>query len=295
MVARMSFRSRLRATSSRRIYGASIGFALAAPALILFAAFSIYPIVQVFVLSFFDFNLTSPAEPVGMANFAYLSTDRRFIDAFVQTVFYAVGSYGPAIALALVLAHALRTPIRGIGVVRVLYFLPLAMSWVAVSIIWRVVLHPNGMLNDVLGIDVNWLTSSETARWGLVLMSIWKETAFFLILFLAGLSSIPTGIYEAARIDGAGSWQRFRDLTWPLLRPITVVCTITATLRGFQSFTPQAVLTQGSFGTEVVNFFVYKTAFEHARMGRASAVAVLIFVLLLALAAIQLRAFRRVD
>jgi ABC-type sugar transport system permease subunit len=284
-----------KATSSRRMVGAATGFALAAPALLLFAAFSVWPIVQVFGLSLFDYNLTSEPEFVGFENFAYLSTDDRFLEAFVQTVFYAVGSYLPAIALALALAHALRTPVRGIGFVRVLYFIPLAMSWVAVSIIWRVVLHPRGMLNDVLGIDVNWLTSSETARWGLVLMSIWKETAFFLILFLAGLSAISPAIHEAARIDGANSWQRFRHLTWPLLRPITAVCAITATLRGFQSFTPQAVLTQGSFGTEVVNFFVYKTAFEHARMGRASAVAVLMFVLLLALAWFQLRVFRRAD
>jgi ABC-type sugar transport system permease subunit len=294
-VARVSFRRHLGSTSSRRLIGGATGLALAAPALALFGAFSIYPIVQVFVLSFTEYNLTSPPELVGFENFAYLSTDRRFIDAFVQTVVYAVGSYGPAIAVGLLLAHALRMPVRGMGFVRVLYFVPLAMSWVAVSIIWRVVLHPNGMINEALGIDVNWLTSSETARWGLVLMSIWKETAFFLILFLAGLASISPGLHEAARIDGASSWQRFRHITWPLLRPITVVCTITATLRGFQSFTPQAVLTHGSFGTEVVNLFVYKTAFEHARMGRASAVAVLIFVLLLVLAAVQLRAFRRVD
>jgi ABC-type sugar transport system permease subunit len=281
--------------SRRSINGAALGIALAAPALLLFALFAIYPIVQVFVLGFFDYNLTSPPKFVGFANFAYLSTDKRFIESIIQTVIYAVGSYVPAMVLALALAHALRGRMAGMGLVRLLYFLPLAMSWVAVSIIWRVVLHPDGMLNATLGLDVNWLTSSDTARWGLVLMTIWKETAFFLILFLAGLAAIPTALYEAARIDGAGAWQRFRHLTWPLLRPITVVCTITATLRGFQSFTPQAVLTHGSFGTEVVNLFVYKTAFEHARMGRASAVAVVMFLLLVALAAFQLRAFRRVD
>jgi ABC-type sugar transport system permease subunit len=281
--------------SRRSIAGAVTGIALAAPALALFVLFAVYPIIQVFVLGFFDYNLTSPPTFVGFANFAYLSTDKRFLESFVQTVIYAVASYVPAMALALALAHGLRGRMTGMGLVRLLYFLPLAMSWVAVSIIWRVVLHPNGMLNETLGLDVNWLTSSDTARWGLVLMSIWKETAFFLILFLAGLAAIPAVLYEAARIDGAGAWQRFRHLTWPLLRPITVVCTITATLRGFQSFTPQAVLTHGSFGTEVVNLFVYKTAFEHARMGRASAVAVVMFVLLVALAAVQLRAFRRVD
>jgi ABC-type sugar transport system permease subunit len=278
----------------RRRHGLA-GFALAMPALGLFVLFSIYPIIQVFGLSLFDYNLTSPPVFVGLDNFAFLSTDPRFGTALSQTVFYAVATYGPALVLALLLAQALSTRIRGMGLVRLLYFLPLAMSWVAVSIIWRVILHPDGMLNQVLMIDVNWLTSSETARWGLVIMSVWKETAFFLILFLAGLSAIPTEIHEAARIDGAGFRQRFWHLTLPLLRPIIAVCTIMATLRGFQAFSPQAVLTNGSFGTEVVNLFVYKTAFEHARMGRASAVAVMMFVLLLGLALIQLRLLRRKD
>lgn len=284
-----------RATPWHRRRHGLVGFALAIPALGLFALFSIYPIIQVFGLSLFDYNLTSPPEFVGLDNFAFLSTDPRFGTALSQTVFYAVATYGPALVLALLLAQALSTRIRGMGLVRLLYFLPLAMSWVAVSIIWRVILHPDGMLNQVLMIDVNWLTSSETARWGLVIMSVWKETAFFLILFLAGLSSIPTEIHEAARIDGAGFRQRFWHLTLPLLRPITAVCTIMATLRGFQAFSPQAVLTNGSFSTEVVNLFVYKTAFEHARMGRASAVAVMMFVLLLGLALIQLRLLRRKD
>lgn len=272
-----------------------IGFALALPALVLFGVFAIYPIGQVFVLSLFDYSLTSPPEFVGLGNFAFLAGDPRFGQALLQTVIYAVGTYLPALVLALVLAQGLVLRLPGMGLVRLLYFLPLAASWVAVSIIWRVVLHPDGLLNTVLGLDVNWLTSSGTARWGLVIMSVWKETGFFLILFLAGLQSVPRDVYEAARLDGTSAWQRFWHLTLPLLRPITVVCAIMAVLRGFQSFSPQVVLTGGSFGTEVINLFVYKTAFESARMGRASAVAVLMFFLLLTLALVQLRTLRRKD
>ncbi len=271
------------------------GFLFAVPALVLFLLFAIYPGIQVFGLSLFDYSLTSPPEFVGFDNFAFLSSDPRFGEALLQTVFYAAGTYIPALVLALILAQALSTRIRGMGLVRLLYFLPLAMSWVAVSIIWRVVLHPEGMLNETLHLDVNWLTSSASARWALVIMSIWKETGFFLILFLAGLSAIPTDVYEAARIDGAGAWRRFWHMTLPLLRPVTAVCAIMAVLRGVQSFSPQAVLTNGAFGTEVINLFVYKTAFESARMGRASAVAVLMFVVLLGIAIVQLRALRRRD
>jgi ABC-type sugar transport system permease subunit len=284
-----------RGAGSHRATRSLAGFLFAVPALGLFLLFAIYPGVQVFGLSLFDYSLTSPPEFVGFDNFAFLSTDPRFGEALVQTVFYAAGTYIPALVLALVLAQALSTRIRGMGLVRLLYFLPLAMSWVAVSIIWRVVLHPDGLLNETLQLDVNWLTSSASARWALVIMSVWKETGFFLILFLAGLSAIPTDVYEAARIDGAGAWRRFWYMTLPLLRPVTAVCAIMAVLRGVQSFSPQVVLTNGAFGTEVVNLFVYKTAFESARMGRASAVAVLIFIILLGLALVQLRALRRKD
>lgn len=284
-----------RGVASHRSKRSLVGFLFAVPALVLFLLFAIYPGVQVFGLSLFDYSLTSAPEFVGFDNFAYLSTDPRFGEALAQTVFYAAGTYIPALVLALVLAQALSTRIRGMGAVRLLYFLPLAMSWVAVSLIWRVVLHPDGMLNEVLNLDVNWLTSSESARWALVIMSIWKETGFFLILFIAGLSTIPVEVHEAARIDGAGAWRRFWYMTLPLLRPITAICAIMAVLRGVQSFSPQAVLTDGAFGTEVINLFVYKTAFESARMGRASAVAVLIFLILLGLALVQLRALRRKD
>lgn len=272
-----------------------IGFLFAVPALALFAMFAIYPAIQVFALAFFDYSLTSAPEFVGLKNFAYLSSDPRFLEATGQTIFYAVGTYGTALLLALLLAQVLSQKLFGAGVVRLLWFLPLATSWVAASIVWRVVLHPDGMLNQLLGLDLQWLTSSSYARWALVIMSIWKETGFFLILFLAGMSSLPQDVYEAARLDGAGAVRRFWSVTLPLLRPITLVCVIMAILRGVQAFSPQKVLTNGAFGTEVINLFVYKTAFESARMGRASAVAVIMFIALLAIALVQIRALRRKD
>ncbi len=285
--------SRRNPRSVRR--GDTVGALLAVPALVLFAAFAIYPMLRVFYLSLFDYNLTSPARWVGLANYRFLLHDARFHQALAATGFYLVATYLPAVLLALVLAAGLNTRIRGGGLVRLLYFAPVAMSWVAVSVIWRLVLQPDGLLNSTLGLHINWLTSSQWARWALVLTSIWKETGLFLILFLAGLQNIPAELHEAATLDGAGALARFRHLTLPLLRPITAVVAVMAVIRGFQSFSPQVVLTGGSFQTEVVNLFVYKTAFESARMGRASAVAVLLFVLLLAVTIVQLRLFRRTD
>ncbi|WP_232665736.1 carbohydrate ABC transporter permease [Pseudonocardia sp. TRM90224] len=272
-----------------------VGALLSLPALILFALFAIYPGLRVFYLSLFDYSLTAPAEFVGWDNFTYLATDPRFHAALRNTVIYTAGTYVPALALAMLLALGLRRHMAGFGLVRLLYFLPVATSWVAIAVVWRLVLHPEGLLNQSLGIDVDWLTSSAAARWALVLMGIWKETGFFLILLLAGLTRLPTDVIEAAMVDGANAWQRFWHVTFPLLKPIVAVCSVIAVIRGFQAFSPQVVLTGGAFDTEVVNLFVYKTAFESARMGRASAVAVLMFAVLLVVTLVQLRVFRRAD
>ncbi|TDC51505.1 sugar ABC transporter permease [Jiangella ureilytica] len=271
----------------------AVGLVFALPALVLFAAFAIYPMLRVFQLSLYDYNLTSPPVWVGLDNFRFLFGDERFLASLGASLFYVVVTYGPAVLLALVLALGLNTRMRGSAFVRLLYFAPVATSWVAVSVIWRLVLQPEGLLNQTLNTDIPWLTSSSWAKWAIAIAAIWKEVGFFLIIFLAGLQNIPKDLQEAAALDGAGSLRRLRYVTLPLLKPITVVVLVMAVIRGFQSFSPQVVLTGGSFGTEVINLFVYKTAFASARMGRASAVAVLMFVLLLMVTFVQLRALRK--
>jgi multiple sugar transport system permease protein len=268
------------------------GAAFAAPALVLFLLFAVYPMVRVFYLSVFDYNLTSPAEFVGLDNYRFLLHDERFHAAFGASIFYVVATYVPAVLLGLLIALGLNTRMRGSGFVRLLYFAPVATSWVAVSVIWRLVLHPDGALNETLGLQVNWLTGSDSARWAVALTAIWKEVGFFVIIFLAGLQNVPKELYEAASLDGAGPFGRFRFITMPLIKPVTAVVGVMAVIRGFQSFSPQVVLTGGSFDTEVVNLFIYKTAFASARMGRASAVAVLMFFLLVFVTLVQLRIFR---
>lgn len=273
----------------------ALGAVLAVPALVLFLAFAIWPALRVFYLSLFDYSLTAPPEWVGAENFEFLLGSGEFHRVVLNSLFYVAATYLPSVCLALGLALVLRSRMPAAGAVRLLYFVPVAMSWVAVSVIWRLVLQPDGLLNQTFGLELNWLTTSATATWGLVLMSVWKETGFFLILFLAGLSAIPEDLYEAAVVDGCSAWQRFVHVTLPMLKPTTAICSIMAVIRGFQAFSAQYVMTGGGFGTEVINLYVYKTAFENARMGRASAVAVLMFFLLLLLTLLQLRLFRRDD
>jgi ABC-type sugar transport system permease subunit len=278
-----------RAAVTRRKW---IGAAFAAPALALFGAFAIYPMIRVFYISFFDYDLTSSPRWVGLQNYRYLIDSDTFRASLTATLFYVGFTYVPAVVMGLLLAVGLDTRLPGSGIIRLLYFAPVAMSWVAVSIIWRLVLQPDGLLNTVFGTHVNWLTSDSTAKWALVIVSIWKETGLFVILFLAGLQRIPPELREAAALDGAGPVATFRYVVLPLLRPVTAVVCVMAVIRGFQSFSAQVVLTGGSFHTQVINLYVYKTAFESARMGRASAVAVFLFFGLLAVTVLQLRLFR---
>ena len=283
-------RARPRRTVSRRRQW--IGAAVAVPAIALFGAFAIYPMVRVFYISFFDYDLTSTPRWIGLHNYRYLLHSEEFHAALQATGFYLLFTYVPSVILALLLALGLDTRLPGSGFIRLLYFAPVAMSWVAVSVIWRLVLQPDGLLNSVLGTHVNWLTSDRSAEWALVITSIWKETGLFVILFLAGLQRIPGELREAAALDGAGSFATFRYVVLPLLRPVTAGVCIMAVIRGCQSFSAQVVLTGGSFHTQVINLYVYKTAFESARMGRASAVAVLLFFALLMVTILQLRIFR---
>lgn len=277
--------------------GDLIGIAFAAPAMLMFVLFALYPMGRVVYLSFFNYNLLTKATFAGFQNYRYLWDDPVARGAVLHTLFYLVATYVPTIVIALLVALALNTKMRGSGLARLLWFLPVAMSWVAVSVIWNLVFQPTGLLDQLLHVQVNWLTSSAAAPWAMAIMSIWKEVGFFLILFLAGLQRIPAEFYEAASIDGAGLWKRFRHVTLPGLRPMTVVVSVLAVYHGLAAFTPQYVLTGGgpASSTEVVNLYVYNTAFVYGEMGRASALAVLLFIVLLAAAGAQWLFYRRTE
>ncbi len=269
--------------------------ALALPATAMFVLFALYPMGRVVYLSFFSYNLLTKATFVGLGNYRYLFHDPVAIGAVKETVFYVFGTYVPTIVIALLVALALNTRMRGSAFVRLLWFIPLAMSWVAASVIWNLIFQPAGLLNQVLHVHLSWLTTSADAPWALVIMSIWKEVGFFLILFLAGLQRIPLEFYESASLDGAGWLKRFRYVTLPGLRPMMVVVSVLAVYHGLAAFTPQYVMTDGgpANATEVVNLYVYNQAFVYGQMGTASALAVLLFMVLLLAAGAQWLLYRR--
>ncbi|MFO7322436.1 MAG: sugar ABC transporter permease [Chloroflexota bacterium] len=273
------------------------GFLFALPAVILFAVFAIYPILQTFYLSFFDFNLVDPPQFVGLRNFETILTTSAFRDSIAFTFRYAFGTYIPTLVLALALALALNTKLPGRSVLRMVNFIPVVISWVIVAVVWKLIFHQNGLMNvflSSLGLYTpDWLLSRDWAPYAIIIPSIWKEIGFYMVIFLAGLQNIPTVYYEAGKIDGTSAWQAFRYITLPLLRPTIVLAIVISIINGLKIFIPPFVMTQGgpAGSTRVMALIIYQTAFANGRMGRASAMAVMLFLIILLFTLIQNRLY----
>ena len=235
-----------------------------------------------------------------MDNFVRLASDYRFLKSMRVSATFVVGMIVLQIPLALALALALRGSQRGIRRIRTIVFSPVTMSIVVVTAIWRLLLDPaNGIFNGVLerfgfeGLD--FITSTSQALPSLMLMIIWYQIGFTMILFVAGLQSIPTVYSEAAAVDGAGPWQRFRYVTLPLLSRTTVFVVVIITIFSFQQFAPAYVMTRGgpSDSTLFVVYYLYQQAFSFLDPGYASAIAVVFLATVLVVALLQRRVLSR--
>jgi multiple sugar transport system permease protein len=275
------------------------GFVFAVPALCLFALFSIYPIARTLYLSFFDYSVVEPPRPVGFTNYRNILGDPRFHDSLFNSIRYVVFTYVPVLVLALLLALALNQRIKARAIFRTIYFIPVVMSWVVVSVIWKLIFHRNGLVNTMflqpIGIPPkNWLTDLDLAPNAIVIMSVWKEVGFFMVIFLAGLQNIPSDFHEAARVDGSSSLQVFRYITLPLLQPTILFTTVIGLIAGLQIFIPQFVMTQGGpvDATLVLTLDIYQTAFVFLDGGKASAMSVVLFLIIALVTLVQFRLYR---
>jgi multiple sugar transport system permease protein len=270
------------------------------PSLAIFAAFVFFPLFFSFFASLTKWNL--PFEPsfIGLDNYRYLFTDeigsRDFAQALRNSLYYAVG-VPLNMAVSLLLASLLNQRLRAVGLFRTAYFLPTITSTAAISVVWLWIYHPGdyGLANSLLmrlGLSpLRWLRDPALAMPGLIIMGVWHGMGYNIIIFLAGLQNIPTHLYEAAEIDGAGVWARFRDITWPLLGPTTFFILVIGVINSLKAFTEMDVMTQGGplGATTTITYYLYQEAFEHFSMGRASAVACILFALLLALTLVQFK------
>ncbi|MBN2310081.1 MAG: extracellular solute-binding protein [Candidatus Hydrogenedentes bacterium] len=282
------------------------GYALILPQLALFCLFDVFPIGFALYMSFFQWDMLTPPAFVALHNYLRVFSDPDFLAALKRTLIWVVATVPVNTAIALAVALLLNTRIRGIGFFRLVFYSPSVTSGVALAIIWWWILNGHsGLLNYALqctGIQrlltaagigqIDWLNDERFALFGLIVMDWWRALAAFLI-FLAGLQGIPDSLYEAAQIDGAGRWVRFRSITWPLLMPATFFVVVTTVIAAFQVFEQIYVMTVGEGGpsgsTTTVNFYLYKNAFNWFRMGYASSIAYVLGLLVLVITLVQRR------
>lgn len=271
------------------------GYVFMLPAILGLLIFLIGPIIVSLYLSFTDYNLLSPPAWIGADNYTELMQEDLFWQALRVSAAYAIVSVPLGLVLSLVAAVLLDQKLRGIAVFRSLYYLPTVISGVGVAMLWRWMFNSQyGVINVLLGyigIDgPSWITDERWALPGLILASLWGIGGTMLI-FLAGLQSIPTGLYEAAEIDGAGRFRQFRAITIPLISHVTFFNLVLGIIGALQNFTDAFVITGGgpNNATLFLTLYLYRNAFLYLNMGFASAVAWVLFLIVLALTLVVFR------
>lgn len=269
------------------------------PKVFLFAAVLIVPFLGAVYFSFHEWAPLAADHPfVGLDNYVALLSDGVFHNAVINTATYSLALILIDVPIALGLALLLDMNLRGTKFYSASIFLPVVTSWVVVSLIWTWLYNPEyGMINAFLeGIGLtglDWLNSKRTALASIILMSIWKHVGFNMVIFLAGLKGISSEYYEAAAIDGAGRWERFRYITLPLLKPTTFFVVVVTLIFSFRLFTQVFVMTGGGPVNSSVSivYYFWEQGFQQFNMGYASAIAVVLFVIVFAFSIIQRRAW----
>jgi multiple sugar transport system permease protein len=281
-----------------RVYLVAASFI--APSLAPLLAFMVGPMIASIGISFLTWDLLSPAQWTGVDNYRMLFADREFRSAFLHTLVFIAGYLPLVYAGGLLVALALKQGLRGLGLFRTVYFLPVVTSWVVVALMWKWLLNPEfGVVNYLLGLvgvdGPGWWTSPQWAMPSIILASAWKDVGFVMVILLAGLMAIPEELYEAASIDGAGAWHRFRHITLPLLSPATFFVVVISLINNFQVFDQVWVMTGGGpvGSTTVVVQQIVQNAFEFGRMGYAAAMSWVLFAVILVVTLAQLRLQKR--
>lgn len=279
---------------------------MVSPAVILLILFLLIPVILAFTLAFTNARLISPrpAEFIGVENFVNLFGDPVFLASLRNTLFFALVVVPVQAAFALVLAILVNAKVRGTNFFRTVYFIPVVTSMVVISLLWRFLYQEDGLINQFLQAvtfgaftPIDWLNNPSTALPAIMFMSIWQAVGFHMIIWLAGLQTIPAELYEAADLDGADGWQRFRYVTWPGLLATRTFILITITIAALSLFTQISVMTQGGplDSTTTVVFMAVRTGYQQLQTGYASAISLVFFVLVLIVSGVQRYLTREKD
>lgn len=294
--------SERRSTALRR--EARIAWLMASPALVLLTLFLGIPILLTFVLSFTNIRLVSPTPPkfVGLNNFVRaFAHDPSFLRSLTNTALFAMIVVPCQSALALALAILVNAKVKGVTVFRTMIFMPVVTSMVVVSILWSFFYEENGLFNSVLNTvtggawtAVSWLNNPGTAMPAIILLSIWQAVGLHMIIWLSGLQGIDPALYEAADLDGANGWQRFRYVTWPGLHSTMVFILVTITIAAFGLFVQVDVMTSGGpqDATSTLVYHAVRKGYREQDMGYGSAISLIFFIIVLVISLIQRRLTR---
>lgn len=266
--------------------------------LLLFAVFTLIPVVAAFFISFFDWNLLIDQRTfVGLGNYIELFQDEVFLIAIWNTTLFTLGVVPIQTLLALGLAFIMNRKLAGRAFFRMAFYIPAVTSSVVTSIIFVWIYSRPGLLNyllSLIGIEgTDWLTNPDTALFAIMALNIWTTSGYFMITFLAGLQQIPDSVYEAARIDGASTWRQFWSITVPMIKPVTYFVVVLGLIGCFQVFDQIYVMSGGGpvNATTTMSYFVYKNSFAYFRLGYGAAAAVILAIIIFIATWIQKKYF----
>lgn len=280
------------------------GFFFVVPAIAFFGTFSFYPIINAFYMSFFKKDLISlrPPQFIGLGNYVYLFNSSAFWNSVKATAIFAMGTFVPMVVFSLMFAALIMTRKRFQNFLQLSYYSPAVLSSVVAAAIWLLMFDPRGLSNQFLnfifstkGVDYRWLANENMLRLATIIVYFWKYVGYFTIIFVAGIASIPQSVHEAARIDGANTWKDFWYITMPLLKPTTLLVSVMSMIQCLRTFSTQYLFIQGGAPLgpiDVVTLNIYNTAIRDHRIGRASAMSVILFFIILFFTWLQFKASR---
>lgn len=295
-----------RGPAAKRRHQSLVAWLFALPFVLIFGFFMLVPLISSFVMSFTDFTSKDVRNPlavgfVGLDQFAELFGNPQFLRSMLNTGYFVVVGIPLTMAVGLALAVALNNGItRFRSAFRVGFYTPVVTSIVAVAVVWRFILQPDGLLNLILGwvgiAGPDWLNSTEWSMPAMILMAVWRNMGTLMIIFLAGLQNVPTEVLEAAQVDGANAWQRFVRVTLPILRPTLLLGAVMLSVGFLQFFEEPFVMTKGGplDSTLSVSYFTFNQ-FGYGKYGLASAASYVLFVAIALLSLIQFRSLRSKD
>jgi len=277
------------------------------PSFLGFALFVVLPVLVALLLSFVNWSLLTPPEWVGIANYVQLLTrDSVFRRVMWNTLYFTVTIVPLQLIFGLMMAIALNQAIRGVKVYRLIYFMPVVTTIVAAALIFQWMFNKDyGIISAVFwwlagatGLPIqppDWLNSTFWAKPAVVILTLWKNVGFTMVIYLAGLQAIPQELYDAAEVDGAGSWAKFRFVTVPMVSPTTFFLLVIQMIGAFQLFDEAFVMTRGgpAQATTTIVYYIYQNAFQFSRFGKASAIAWVLFAVIFVFTLIQIRLQRR--